>query len=81
MYYSNAYIWHLERWYWLIYLQGSSGETDTENRLTNTREEKEGEGEMYRESNMKTYITICKIENHWNLLYDLGKQNWGSVIT
>ena len=64
-----------------MYLQGSSGETDTENRLTNTREEKEGEGEMYRESNMKTYITICKIENQWNLLYDLGKSNRGSVIT
>jgi len=29
-------------------LQGSSGETDTEKRLKNTREEKEGEDEMYR---------------------------------
>ena len=32
--YSNAYIWNLEKWYWRIYLQGSSsGETDIENRL------------------------------------------------
>ena len=27
------YIWNLERWYLWIYLQGSNGETDTENRL------------------------------------------------
>ena len=25
--------------------------------------EREGEGEMYGESNMETYITICKIES------------------
>ena len=31
--YTNTYIWNLERWYDEIYLQGSSGETDTENRL------------------------------------------------
>ena len=24
--------------------------------------EREGEGEMFRESNMETYITICKID-------------------
>ena len=30
---SNAYIWNLEKWYWRIYLQGNSGETDIENRL------------------------------------------------
>ena len=31
--YSNAYTWNLEKWYWIIYLQSSNGETDTENRL------------------------------------------------
>ena len=31
--YTNTYIWNLERWYWWIYLQGSNGETDIENRL------------------------------------------------
>ena len=36
---------------------------------------------MERGNNMETYITICKIENQWNLLYDLGKSNRGSVIT
>ena len=30
---TNSYIWNLERWYWWIYLQGSNGETDRENRL------------------------------------------------
>ena len=34
--YTNAYIWNLERWYWWIYLQGSNGETDIENRLMDT---------------------------------------------
>ena len=24
-----------------------------------------GEGEMYRKSNMETYITICKIDSQW----------------
>ena len=27
--------------------------------------EREGEGEMYGESNMETYITIYKIESQW----------------
>ena len=31
--YSNTYIWNLEKWYWRIYLQGSSREIDIENRL------------------------------------------------
>ena len=34
--YINAYIWNLEGWYWWTYLQGSSGDTDTENRFTDT---------------------------------------------
>ena len=28
-------------------------------------EGEEGEGEMYEESNMETYITICKIDSQW----------------
>ena len=31
---ANAYIQNLEKWYLRIYLQGSNGETDIENRLT-----------------------------------------------
>ena len=40
--------------------------------------EREGQGEMYGESNMDTYITICKIANG-NLLYNSGNSNRGSV--
>ena len=39
-----------------------------------------GEGEMYEQSNMETYITIRKTVNG-NLLYDSGKSNRGSVTT
>ena len=40
--YSNAYIQNLEKRYWRIYLQASSGETDIENRLMDmgSREER-----------------------------------------
>ena len=43
--------------------------------------EKGGEGEMYGESNMETYITMCKIDSQGNLLYGSGNSNWGSVST
>ena len=62
--YSNTYIQNLEKWYWRIYFQGSNGETETENReQTYACGERGGEGETYGESNMETYITICKIDN------------------
>ena len=41
----------------------------------------EREGEMYGESNMETYITICEIDSQWNLLYGLINSNSGSVST
>jgi len=31
--YINTYIWNLEVWYWWSYLQGRSGDADTENRF------------------------------------------------
>ena len=34
--------------------------------------ERGGEGEMYGKSDMETYITICKIDRQWNLLYGSG---------
>ena len=40
-----------------------------------------GEGEVYGKSNMETYITICKIDSHGNLLYISGNSNRGSVST
>jgi len=45
-------------------LQGSIGETDIESRLMDMGE-RGGEGEMYGESNMETYMTICKIDSQW----------------
>ena len=51
--YINAYIWNLERWYGWTYLQGSSGDADTENRLVDTA--REGEGGTNAESNMEMY--------------------------
>ena len=38
----NTYIWNLEKWYWRIYLQGNSGETDIENRLMDMDEGRRG---------------------------------------
>ena len=36
-YHSNTYIWNLEKWYRRIYLLGSNGETDIDNRLLDMR--------------------------------------------
>ena len=41
--------------------------------------EKGGEGEMYGESNMETYITYIKQTANRNLLYVSGNSNRGSV--
>ena len=41
IWYINAYIWNLEKWYWIIYLQSNNGETDIENRLMDTGRGKE----------------------------------------
>ena len=49
----------------MIYLEGSSGETDMENRPMDVAGGKEGEGEIYRGSNMKIYNTICEIDSQW----------------
>ena len=51
--YIDTCIWSLERWYWWMYLQGSNGDTDPENRLADT--EKEGEGGTKWESGIDTY--------------------------
>ena len=31
-------------------------------------QQEEGEGEMCGESNMETYITICKIDSQWEFV-------------
>ena len=42
--------------------------------------EREGEG-VYGESNMETYITICKIDSQWEFAVWLRNSNRGSVST
>ena len=44
-------------------LQGNKADTDAENRLMDTVREEEGEGGVYRERNMGTYINIHKIDS------------------
>ena len=43
-------------------MQGSNGDTDIENKLLDMERWEEGKSGMYGESNMGTYITICKID-------------------
>ena len=38
------------------------------------------EDEMYGESNMKTYITICKIDSQWEFAVCLGELKQGLCI-
>ena len=37
----------------------------------------EGEGEMYGESNMEIYNTICKIDSQWKFAVWLRELKWG----
>ena len=41
---------------------------------------KEGEGGIYGESNMETYITICKIDSQWEFAICLRKLKQGLCI-
>ena len=74
---EKAYIQNLEKWYWRIYLRGSNGETDMENRLMDMGR---GEGEMYGKSNMETYITICKWDSQQEFAVLLRKLKQGLCI-
>ena len=39
-----------------------------------------GKGETYGESNMETYITVCKIDSHWEFAVWLRKLKQGLCI-
>ena len=56
-------------------MQGSNGETDI-----GTDVERGGEGEMYGESNMETYIAICKIDGQWKCAVCLRELKQGLSI-
>ena len=73
--YSNTYIRDLEKWYWRIYLQGNSGETDIENRLMDM-----GRGEERVRCIMETYIIVCKIDSQWEYAVWLRKLKQGLCI-
>ena len=40
-----------------------------------------GEGDMYGESNMETYITTCKLDGQWKFAVCLRKFKLGSAST
>ena len=70
----SAHIWNLERWYWWSYLQGFSGEADTETRLIDTV--REGEAGMNWKSSIETYtLPYAKQITSGNLLYHTGSPN------
>ena len=60
------------------YSPGSNGETDIENRLMDM-----GRGEermRCMESNMETYVTICKTDSQWEFAVWLRKLKQGLCI-
>ena len=59
-----------------MYLQGSSGDTEQ----SYGHGERGWEGEVYGESNMETYITICKIDSQWEFTVWLRKLKQGLCI-
>ena len=60
------------------YLQGNNGETDM--RIDYGHGERGREGEIYRNSNVETYITICKIDSQQEFALWLGKLKQGLHI-
>ena len=73
-----THIYGLKRWFQRISLQGSNEERHREQ--TYGQLERGGEGEMYGESNMETYITICKIDSQWEFAVWLRELKQGLCI-
>ena len=76
----NAYTWNLERWHWRIYLQGSNGETNIENRLMEMERREERVRYMERVT-WKLILPYVKQIANGNLLYGSGNSNRDSVLT
>ena len=66
----------------MVLMKLSSGQQWTHRHREKTygHGEKGGEGEMYGESNMETYITICKIDSQRELAVWLRKLKQGLCI-
>ena len=81
--YINAYIWNLERQYWLSYLQVSKGDTDIKNRLSDmgkgvAQGRGKEEGGMIWESSTETYtLPYVKQIKSGSLMYDTGNPKPG----
>ena len=76
--YSNTYIPNLKEWYWRIYLQGSSGEIDIENRLTDMGRGEERVRCMERVT-WKFIFTrkfTCKLDSQQEFAVWLRKVKW-----
>ena len=58
-------MWNLKRWYWWLYFQGNSGETNIENRPIDMGGGDKEETKMYGDNNMEFYNIICKIDSQW----------------
>ena len=43
--------------------------------------ERQRKSEMYGESDMETYITVCKIDSQWEFAFGSGNSDRGSVST
>ena len=63
-------------------MQGSNGDADMEDRLTDMAQEEKGESGMNGESCMEAYTPpYVKQIASGNLLYDSGNSNGGSITT
>ena len=72
------FAYNLEKWCWRIYLQGSSGETDIENRLMDLERREERMSCMERVTWKLTSPYVKQIANG-NLLYGSRSSNRASV--
>ena len=68
----------LKRWFQTISLQGSN--EDRHREQTYGQGERGGESEMYGESNIETYINICKIDSQWEFPVCLRELKQGLCI-
>ena len=55
--YINTHMWHLEKWYWWIYLQDRTKDTDVMNEHVDTMKEREG-GTNW-DSSVNMYPLVC----------------------
>ena len=60
-------------------MQGNDGDTNIENRLMDMVGGEEGEGGTYGETNMETYIAICKRDSQWEFAVWLRELKPGAL--